>query len=230
MIENIIGLDKSITLALNSSGSLYADGMMLLITYTLTWVPVGLVMLYVVSKNCDMTHFVLVVVALTLCVLISNGLSELCKALVGRLRPCVDPSMAPYLHLAGGYSVGGFGFFSAHAANTMSVAVFLALLFRRKWLSVLIILWSLLNGWSRVYLGVHFLGDVVVGFVVGLAGGLLLYAVYARLTARLVRGRTGAISRGSESEGLASADAVLLETALVLTFATIAILATFWLA
>lgn len=230
MIENIIGLDKSITLALNSSGSLYADGMMLLITYTLTWVPVGLVMLYVVFKNCDMTHFVLVVVALTLCVLISNGLSELCKALVGRLRPCVDPSMAPYLHLAGGYSVGGFGFFSAHAANTMSIAVFLALLFRRKWLSVLIILWSLLNGWSRVYLGVHFLGDVVVGFVVGLAGGLLLYAVYARLTARLVRGRTGAIYRGSESEGLASADAVLLETALVLTFATIAILATFWLA
>lgn len=230
MIENVIALDKSITLALNSSGSLYADGLMLLITYTLTWVPVGLVMLYVVFKNSDMTRFVLVVVALTLCVLFSNGLSELCKAVVGRLRPCVDPSMAPYIHLAGGYSVGGFGFFSAHAANTMSVAVFLAMLFRRKWLSVFIVLWSLLNGWSRVYLGVHFFGDVIVGFVVGLIGGVLLYALYAHLTVRLGRGRTGAISETSESEGLASSDAVLLETALVLTFAVIAVLATIWLA
>lgn len=221
MIENVVALDKSITLALNGGGSLYADGLMLLITYTLTWVPVGLVVLYVVFKNSDMTHFALVVIALTLCVLVSNGLSELCKALVGRLRPCVDSSMAPYLHLAGGYSVGGFGFFSAHAANTMSVGVFLAMLFRRRRLSVLIFLWSLLNGWSRVYLGVHFFGDVMVGFAVGLMVGLSLYAVYARLTTRLSHNGICVLT---------SADAILIETALTLTFAAIAILATVWLA
>lgn len=229
MIENVVALDKSITLALNGSGSLYADGLMLLITHTLTWVPVGLVVLYVVFKNSDMTHFALVVIAMTLCILLSNGLSELCKALVGRLRPCVDPSMAPHLHLAGGYSVGGFGFFSAHAANTMSVGVFLAMLFRRRRLSVFIFLWSLLNGWSRVYLGVHFFGDVLVGFAVGLAGGLLLYAVYSRLTARLAIGKANVVASPG-SEGLASADVVLIETALSLTLAAIAILATVWLA
>ena len=128
------------------------------------------------------------------------------------------------VNIVDGYRESGFGFFSAHAANTMSVAVFLALLFRNTRLSLLMLLWSLLNGWSRIYLGVHYFGDVIVGFAVGAAIGGMLYFLYRRIASRFAS-PTRVISSEYTRGGYLKADINFLTLSLLLTFSAITIIA-----
>ena len=78
------------------------------------------------------------------------------------------------------YRGGSYGFFSAHASNTFSVAVFLSLLFRRRLLGLLVVSWAVINSYTRIYLGVHYLGDVLVGTLFGLLIGSSMYGLYRK--------------------------------------------------
>ena len=74
-----------------------------------------------------------------------------------------------------------FSFCSAHAANTMAIAGFFSLLIRCRLMSVTLVSWSLLNGWTRLYLGVHYPSDVLCGFAIGAALGFLVYLFYYKV-------------------------------------------------
>ncbi len=224
MLENLLNLDQNITLALNGSNSLYADAIMMLITSTVTWIPVGVVMLYIIVKNNELPHLLSIFVLLVFCVLVSNGLSEICKALFERWRPSVDPHIMYMVKVVNGYRESKYGFFSAHAANTMSIAMFLSLLFKKPRATFLFLLWSLLNGWSRVYLGVHYIGDVLVGWVIGAVVGCLLYFAYHRISWRFAK-PARVISSEYTRSGYLAADIDFLSLALLLTFAAIAVIA-----
>ncbi len=224
MLEKALSLDQAITLALNGSDSLYADGLMMTITSTYTWIPVGLVMLYVVIKNNELPRLLTIAAMLVACVAVCTTLSEISKAVFERWRPSNDPILMYTVNIVDGYRESGFGFFSAHAANTMSVAVFLALLFRNTRLSLLMLLWSLLNGWSRIYLGVHYFGDVIVGFAVGAVIGGTLYFLYRRIALRFAN-QTRVISSEYTRGGYLKADINFLTLSLLLTFSAITIIA-----
>ena len=224
MLEKALSLDQAITLALNGSDSLYADGLMMTITSTYTWIPVGLVMLYVVIKNNELPRLLTIAAMLVACVAVCTTLSEISKAVFERWRPSNDPILMYTVNIVDGYRESGFGFFSAHAANTMSVAVFLALLFRNTRLSLLMLLWSLLNGWSRIYLGVHYFGDVIAGFAVGAAVGGTLYFLYRRIALRFAN-QTRVISSEYTRGGYLKADINFLTLSLLLTFSAITIIA-----
>ena len=172
MLEKIKELDLTITLAFNGSDSLTADWLALLITSTETWIPMGLFMLYYIYRKRGLRDMLLVLGGIALCILFADFLSScICKPLVARLRPTCDPSLIKVVDTAFDYTGGKYSFFSGHAANTMSVAVFIMLLFRKWTIGTLLILWSLLNCWSRVYLGVHYVGDILVGIVWGVVVG-----------------------------------------------------------
>ena len=94
---------------------------------------------------------------------------------MARWRPTHDPQIGILVDVVNGYRGGNYGFFSAHAANTFSLAVFFSLLTRNRILSYFLISWSLVNCWTRMYLGVHYPGDILVGL---LWGGLVGYGVY----------------------------------------------------
>mgnify|MGYP002523556882 CR=1 FL=1 len=224
MLEKALTLDQAITFALNGSDSLYADGLMMTITPTITWIPVGLVMLYVVIKNNELPRLLTITATLVACVALCTTLSEISKAVFERWRPSNDPVLMYTVNIVDGYRESGFGFFSAHAANTMSVAVFLALLFRNTRLSLLMLLWSLLNGWSRIYLGVHYFGDVIAGFAVGAAVGGTLYFLYRRIALRFAN-QTRVISSEYTRGGYLKADINFLTLSLLLTFSAITIIA-----
>lgn len=227
MLESILTLDRHITLALNGSESLYADNIMMLITSTLTWIPVALVMIYIIIRNNELPQLLTIIAGLVLCVVISNGLSEICKAVFERPRPSNDPLLMYAVKVVNGYRESRFGFFSAHSANTMSVAVFLSLLFKKTRATMLIILWSLLNAWSRIYLGVHYFGDVITGLLVGLLVGIFLYAVNRRISRRFgnsMRRISSEYTRG----GYLTADVDALLFVLLLTFAAISVIACVW--
>ena len=126
-------------------------------------------------------QFCFAVLFLALAIFISDQLSStVFKPVFQRWRPTRDPVYMYFVDVVHNYRGGMYGFFSAHASNTLSVAVFLACLIRNKALNIVIISWSLLNCYTRLYLGVHYLGDVLVGICFGLVIGLTLAYFYRK--------------------------------------------------
>lgn len=168
-MEELIQLDKQLLLWFNGSDSLFLDGLVDTLTTATTWIPLYLGLFYLVLQNNDNVQKVLLVLGCAgLCVFLAGSLNDLfVKPWVARWRPSRDPEIAMLVDVVNGYRGGRYGFFSSHAANTFSLAIFFTLLVRSKVLSVAMILWSLLNCWTRLYLGVHFPGDILCGLLWG---------------------------------------------------------------
>lgn len=179
MIDQLLEYDREIFLYLNGLHAPWLDPVMLLITETLVWLPLYVYLLYLIFKDHSLQGwFVLIGIALTI-VLADQVTSTLMKPYFARLRPSREPSLEALVHIVNGYRGGKFGFASSHAANTFGTATFLFLLFgkRRKWI-VGLFLWAALVTYSRIYLGVHYPGDILVGALVGMLAGLAGFKVY----------------------------------------------------
>ena len=171
---------------LNGSNSLFLDRFAVAFTTGYTWIPlyVSLAVL-VVRNNKTMGQIMLIFGCVLLGVLTSGLLSDyIIKPYYMRPRPCYDPEFRHMVHTVAGYSASGYSFFSSHAANTMMLSVFVTLLVRGKVLSPLLFSWSLMNAWTRLYLGVHWFTDVVVGLAWGAVVGVLVYLLYYKLAPR----------------------------------------------
>ena len=181
-ITELSGIDKYILYWFNGSNSLFEDGLVSLLTSGMTWIPLYIALFYLVMKNNDtMGQIMLIVGSIILCIILTGGIDDIfIKPWIGRVRPCNDPDINAHLNLITGQVESGFSFFSAHAANTMSLAVFLCLLIKDSIFKIVMIGWSLLNGWSRLYLGVHFPSDVLFGFLYGAVIGILIVSFYKR--------------------------------------------------
>lgn len=174
--EALIHFDKSLLLTLNGSDSLFIDGLATVLTAASTWIPLYLALLYVVISNNDNVRQILIVIACAVgCVLLAGTIDDsFVKPMVARWRPTHDPQIGTLVDVVNGYRGGKYGFFSAHAANTFSLAVFFSLVMRSGRLTVLLLAWSLVNCWTRMYLGVHFPGDILCGIVWGGAVGVFM--------------------------------------------------------
>ena len=181
-ITELSGIDKYILYWFNGSNSLFEDGLVSLLTSGTTWIPLYIALFYLVMKNNDtMGQIMLIVGSIILCIILTGGIDDIfIKPWIGRVRPCNDPDINAHLNLITGQVESGFSFFSAHAANTMSLAVFLCLLIKDSIFKIVMIGWSLLNGWSRLYLGVHFPSDVLFGFLYGAVIGIIIFSFYKR--------------------------------------------------
>lgn len=178
-------LDKTIFLLLNSFNSPFWDRIMWIISGKLTWVPLYLAIIFLLSKQYRRKMMVLIPVII-LAVVISDQLSvHAFKEVFMRLRPCHEPALEGMVHIVNGKCGGKFGFVSSHAANSFSVAVISLLLVRRRWYSVTIISWATIVGYSRIYLGVHYPGDVICGAILGAITGYLVYLGYRLIDLRL---------------------------------------------
>ncbi len=193
--EAILDADRALTLAFNGSESLYLDALAVTATRTVVWLPLALAFLYVVIRNNNLPAIFLTVFGVALCVLLSDQIaSSLFKPLVARFRPAQDPHLMYLVRVVNDYRGGQFGFFSSHAANTVSVALFVSLVTRYWRLSVALGAWVLLNCWTRVYLGVHYVGDVLAGLFCGLMVGALVWLLWRRLSLRFA-GEGGGLRR-----------------------------------
>ena len=95
-----------------------------------------------------------------------------------RLRPCHEPALNGLVHLFNGECGGKFGFVSSHATNSFNFALLSLLFIRKRWYTISIILWALVIGYSRIYLGVHYPGDVICGSLLGALVGWSIYKLY----------------------------------------------------
>ena len=140
------------------------------------------------------------------------------KPLVARYRPSNDPAIKYAVHIVGGVRGGDYGFFSAHAANTMSLAIFLALLVRSRILSVALIAWSLVNCYTRMYLGLHYPLDILCGIVWGVAVAFAVYWLFYVRIYRRISCKITYISTQYTSTGYSLLDINMVVNILVLTF------------
>ena len=216
--EPIIQFDKQLLLALNGSDSLFLDGLAMALTTASTWVPLYVALFYLVLKNNENVRQILLVVACAAaCVLLAGTVDDtLVKPLVARWRPTHDPQIGILVDVVDGYRGGKYGFFSAHAANTFSVAVFFCLLVRSRALSVALVAWSLTNCWTRVYLGVHYPGDILCGLLWGGLVGFAVYWAYCRIYVRMKVGK-GFISSQYTSTGYQHSDINVVLSVLAFT-------------
>jgi undecaprenyl-diphosphatase len=173
MMEYLLELDKEIFLALNGFHTPWLDPVMLLITETLVWLPLYLFLIYLIFKIYKQDGWMVLMGIVITIVLADQITSSFMKPYFARLRPSREPSLESFIHLVNGYKGGKFGFASSHAANTFGAATFFFLLFgkRFRWIWILFV-WASVVTYSRIYLGVHYPGDIMVGAIVGALAGL----------------------------------------------------------
>ena len=163
VIQTISDWDKSAFLYLNSFHSDLMDYVMTLFTFTTTWLLFYGVTLYIIIRKYGRKS-VPIIISLALIILFSDQIAGILKHSVMRLRPSNDPSVAPLAHVF--FAQGGlYGFVSAHAANAFSFATFSALLFRSRGYTIFIYPWACLIAYTRIYLGVHYPGDILGEFL-----------------------------------------------------------------
>ena len=179
-------LDQTITLALNGSNSLFWDNLMICVTNTFSWSLIIVMLLVVIFRNNYVRDGLIILLTIGLMIFVADRLcSGLVKPMVARWRPTQDPEIMFLVDIVEGYRGGRFGFFSGHACNTFCMATFLALLFRYKAVTVTLYFWSATTTFTRLYLGVHYFGDVTVGLIIGCLIGWGFYCLYDWVMKRL---------------------------------------------
>lgn len=167
MIETVKKWDEDLFLWLNSFHADWMDPIMFQISETITWAPLFIYLIYLIFKK-DRANAWWVLGGVALTILAADQFtSGFLKPLMERLRPCHDPRWEGIMH---NYErCGGlYGFVSSHAANTFGVTVFLNLKLKGKvknlrWL----FLYAIVVSYSRIYLGVHYPFDIVLGALIG---------------------------------------------------------------
>jgi undecaprenyl-diphosphatase len=182
-LNQLKSLDKELFLFLNGMHSPLWDYTMTLFTLTPMWLLFyGTILIFIAKKHQKKSLFIFV--AIILLILCADQFAGILKHTVQRLRPSNDPSLSQLVHVF--FKKGGqFGFVSAHAANTFAIATFSLLLFKNMRYTLFIIPWAMLISYSRIYLGVHYPGDVLCGAILGIVVGVGIYKLLIYAESRL---------------------------------------------
>lgn len=182
MVESLVTWEKDLFLFLNSPHTPYLDSVMYLISETIPWLVVLVPFLFLTGYKQDYREFLLFLAFIGLLVFFADSISSgIIKEIFQRYRPTHHPETADQVKTVLGYRGGGYGFISGHATNFLAFAMFTSLVFRHHWYSILIFLITLTVSYSRIYLGVHFITDVVPGIILGILIGWGLYWLYAQM-------------------------------------------------
>lgn len=185
--SKIQDMDMQVLSLFNGSDNIMLDQMVQILTSGLTWIPLYVMLFFVVMRNNEtMGQIALVGGSAIFCVLFADGLVDgIIKQLAERWRPSNDPTFKYMVQVVDDIRPKGYSFCSAHAANTMSLAVFFSLLIRSKMLTITLVIWSLINCWTRLYLGVHYPSDILCGMIIGIIVGILVYLLFYKIYLRI---------------------------------------------
>lgn len=181
--STLYAADKTLLMVFNGSHCPFVDRLAVTLTCGYMWIPLYIaLLLLVINNHKTVVQISLVISMALLAIVLSEGMADLIvKPLVARLRPIHDTLMQDSVQVVNNYRAEGYSFFSAHASNTMAVAVFFSLLVKDRLFACTLITWVLVNCWTRLYLGVHYPSDIIVGVVWGSVSGLFAYTMYNKV-------------------------------------------------
>jgi undecaprenyl-diphosphatase len=185
-MEQLIQLDKELFIFLNGLGTPTFDGFWMFITGKWNAIPLYVTLLFLLYKKLGIKQTILIALLIAVMIACTDQLANLFKkVLFLRPRPCHDTELLEVMRLVKSHCGGRYGYFSAHAASSMALALFLGNILKPhvKYLYLSLIIWALFVGYSRIYIGVHYPGDVLTGFFFGfiIAKLMLFFEKYLRL-------------------------------------------------
>jgi undecaprenyl-diphosphatase len=176
-IEKIEQFDVSLFLWLNKFHSPFFDVLFEWITYKFTWIPLYVFFLYLIIKKYG-KQSVWYIVGAVLAVALADQISvHFFKEVLQRYRPCHNLEIKQMVHLINNHCGGKYGFVSSHAANTFAIATYMLLVlpFLNKLSKYTLVFWAALVSYSRIYVGVHYPADIVVGGLLGIICGIMAF-------------------------------------------------------
>jgi undecaprenyl-diphosphatase len=175
MLEYLNDIDTTALLAINGWNGTFQDYLWWMISAKWASLLMVLALLWVLLHQ-NRRHALLVLAMVILAFVVADQLSSgVIKHLVERLRPTREPSLNNLLHIVNDYRGGMYGFVSSHAANSFAAATLLALVIRYRVVTWSLFIWAVLQCYSRIYLGVHYPGDILGGIIVGVLVGWLVW-------------------------------------------------------
>jgi len=178
MLEKVLDYERGLFFFLNGNHTEFMDRFMWLFSGQKVWLPIALLMIVILlyKKGWKESLFIIIAIALvvTLCDQFASGI---CKPLFTRFRPTHHPEFQDLVQTVFNKRGGQYGFISSHAANAFGFATFMVLMFRNALFSWVIYAWATVTAYSRIYLGVHFISDIIPGIIAGLVLGYFVYCI-----------------------------------------------------
>jgi len=179
-------LDRELFLFLNSIHSPGWDSIMTFVSAKLTWAPFYAFILVLLSIKYKRSILIIIPIII-LTITASDQLSvHAFKEVFMRLRPCHEPALEGLVHTVNNRCGGMYGFVSSHAANSFAAAILSLGLMKKRWFTIMILFWATLVSYSRVYLGVHYPGDIIGGAILGAVIGYLFLSLFRLSDERIV--------------------------------------------
>lgn len=180
-------IDARLLVIVNGAHSPFFDSVMWCISGRWIWVPFYAVLAYLLFRRMSWKRASICLVTIGLIILAADQTcATLIRPEIGRLRPAnLNNPLSSFVHVVNGYRGGRYGFPSCHAANTFALAVFMSLVIRHKWFTVMMFSWAFVVSYSRMYLGVHYFGDLFCGATIGSLFAVLFYYLQNYLFKRL---------------------------------------------
>ena len=182
MIEEILKLDSKLFLYLNNLGTPKFDtfwiSLSMIEANILMYLFLIFLLFYTQKTRPKFLYIFYLLSVIALMITITDQGANIFKDYFQRLRPCYDESIKDSLRLVKENCGGKYGFFSAHASNSFSLAIFFGLLFKNRirYIIIITMIYALLISYSRIYLGVHFPIDIIVGSSFGIGVGIIMYS------------------------------------------------------
>lgn len=177
-MEELMQLDEELFIFLNNLGTTTWDGFWLFITDKLASIPLYAVLLYLLYKSYGLKPTLVILVLVAGMITCTDQLANVFKHGFQRPRPCQEDFIEQARYIA--VRCGRYGYFSAHAASSTALAIFIGLLLKRfyKYIFGFMLIWALVVSYSRIYVGVHYPGDVLTGIVIGTLIGVIFYQLF----------------------------------------------------
>lgn len=189
MLENILQYKKELFFLINHTSTSFLDCFMWLVSKTQIWTPLFISFLFILIYKKNWREWIPVLIIMALVLLFCDQFSSnICKPFFARLRPTHHPDFMSEVRTLYGYKGGMYGFISGHATNAFGFATITALLFQNKNYSYTIYGIAFVIAYSRIYLGVHFVSDILAGSIAGFTIGLIMYRIYLVCIRRIYRG------------------------------------------
>jgi len=185
MFTDISQLDTNLFVYLNNLGNTTWDWLWINITEKKNHIPLMLFLLFLVYRTIGIKRFLIAVVVIALMATFTDQMTNLAKYGFQRPRPCKEPFLQDKIRFLVDYC-SKYGFFSGHSSNSMAIAIMCWSLLKSKYPKAIypLLIWGFCMGYSRIYVGVHYPGDVITGFTFGIVSGFLFYKLYTYLVQR----------------------------------------------